>query len=131
MVLVHQRTQALFQHMGVYLRCRYIGMAQKLLHRSQIRAAFEQMAGEGMAQHMRRDAARIETGGEGETHTAEMRDQYERFSEHSDAAEKVFIERKLDEFNWNVSKTAEAIGIQRSHLYNKLSKYSIEREEAV
>ncbi|PSR02962.1 MAG: hypothetical protein BRD47_01670, partial [Bacteroidetes bacterium QS_8_68_28] len=28
---------------------------------------------------------------------------------------------------WNVSQTAEAIGIQRSHLYNKLNKFGIER----
>ncbi len=62
---------------------------------------------------------------------AALLDQYEEFSDFRDAAEKVFIERKLEEHNWNVSKTAEAIGIQRSHLYNKLSKYGIEREEAV
>ena len=34
---------------------------------------------------------------------------------------------KLSQFDWNVSKTAEAIGIQRSHLYNKMNKYGIER----
>ena len=73
----------------------------------------------------------VRPGGAGSDPIAELLDQYERFSDFRDAAEKVFIERKLDEFNWNVSKTAEAIGIQRSHLYNKLSKYSIEREEAV
>ena len=62
---------------------------------------------------------------------AALLDQFEEFSDFRDAAEKVFIERKLEEYNWNVSKTAEAIGIQRSHLYNKLSKYGIAREEAV
>ena len=57
-------------------------------------------------------------------------EQYEEFGDFRDMAEKVFIERKLNEFDWNVSRTAEAIGIQRSHLYNKMNKYGIEREEA-
>ncbi|MEM8559660.1 MAG: helix-turn-helix domain-containing protein [Bacteroidota bacterium] len=39
------------------------------------------------------------------------------------------MERKLEQFGWNISRTAEHIGIQRSHLYNKLSKYNIERQD--
>ena len=35
---------------------------KKGLHTAQIRAAFHQMGGEGMAQHMRRDLGRIEPG---------------------------------------------------------------------
>ncbi|MFK7846234.1 MAG: sigma-54-dependent transcriptional regulator [Rhodothermales bacterium] len=54
-------------------------------------------------------------------------DQYEAFSDFRDQAEKLFIQHKLDQFDWNISRTAEAIGIQRSHLYNKMSKYEIER----
>lgn len=54
-------------------------------------------------------------------------DQFEAFSDFRDHAEKLFIQHKLDQFDWNISKTAEAIGIQRSHLYNKMSKYEIER----
>ena len=34
-------------------------------------------------------------------------------------------------FDWNISRTAEAIGIQRSHLYNKMNKYEIQRGDAV
>lgn len=56
-------------------------------------------------------------------------EEYEQFSDFRDMAEKMFIMRKLDEFDWNVSRTSEAIGIQRSHLYNKMNKYGIEREE--
>lgn len=56
-------------------------------------------------------------------------EQYEEFSNFRDMAEKIFIERKLNEFDWNVSRTADSIGIQRSHLYNKMNKYGIEREE--
>jgi DNA-binding NtrC family response regulator len=56
-------------------------------------------------------------------------DAYDDFTQARDQFEKQFIERKLDEHDWNVSQTAETIGIQRSHLYNKLNKYGIEREE--
>ncbi len=56
-------------------------------------------------------------------------DRYDDFTEFRDEAEKRFIERKLDAYQWNVSRTAEAIGIQRSHLYNKLEKYALERPE--
>jgi two-component system, NtrC family, nitrogen regulation response regulator NtrX len=56
-------------------------------------------------------------------------EEYEQFSDFRDMAERMFIVRKLNEFDWNVSKTSEAIGIQRSHLYNKMNKYGIERED--
>jgi DNA-binding NtrC family response regulator len=54
---------------------------------------------------------------------------HDDFSQARDQFEKRFIERKLNEHDWNVSQTAETIGIQRSHLYNKLNKYGIERDE--
>ena len=56
-------------------------------------------------------------------------DRYDLLFEFRDQAEKLFIERKLDENDWNVSATAEKIGIQRSHLYNKLKDLAIERPE--
>lgn len=46
-----------------------------------------------------------------------------------DQTEKLFIERKLRENNWNISKTAEALNIQRSHLYTKIKQYNIENPE--
>jgi DNA-binding NtrC family response regulator len=54
---------------------------------------------------------------------------HDDFSQARDQFEKRFIERKLHEHDWNVSQTAETIGIQRSHLYNKLNKYGIERDD--
>jgi two-component system, NtrC family, nitrogen regulation response regulator NtrX len=57
-----------------------------------------------------------------------LMERFEQFADFRDHAEKLFITRKLDEYDWNISRTAEAIGIQRSHLYNKLNKYGIERE---
>jgi DNA-binding NtrC family response regulator len=58
---------------------------------------------------------------------ADLIESYEDFTEARDQFEKRFIEHKLLEHEWNVSQTAETIGIQRSHLYNKLNKYGIER----
>ncbi len=45
--------------------------------------------------------------------------------------EREFISRKLKEFGGNISKTAEAIGIERSHLYRKIKSYGIEHENLV
>ncbi|MBF0328114.1 MAG: sigma-54-dependent Fis family transcriptional regulator [Nitrospirae bacterium] len=42
-----------------------------------------------------------------------------------DAFEKEFLIRKLAENNWNVSKTAEAIEIERSNLHKKIKAFDI------
>ncbi|MEW5844293.1 MAG: sigma-54 dependent transcriptional regulator [Bacteroidota bacterium] len=49
------------------------------------------------------------------------------FQEFKEKAEKAFIVKQLNANSWNISKTAEILGIQRSHLYNKLKKYEIEK----
>lgn len=49
------------------------------------------------------------------------------FQEFKEKAEKAFIEKQLETNNWNISKTAEILDIQRSHLYNKMKKYNIEK----
>ncbi len=46
-----------------------------------------------------------------------------------DISEKIFIEKKLTENNWNISKTAEALDIQRSHLYTKIKQFNIENPD--
>jgi two-component system nitrogen regulation response regulator NtrX len=51
---------------------------------------------------------------------------YGSLKEARDAFESEFIRRKLGEFDGNVSRTAEALDIQRSHLYRKLRAYGIE-----
>ncbi|MCX7816790.1 MAG: sigma-54 dependent transcriptional regulator [Syntrophales bacterium] len=43
--------------------------------------------------------------------------------------EKQFILRKLKEFDGNISKTAEAIGVERSNLHRKIRSYGIEIKE--
>ena len=49
------------------------------------------------------------------------------FQEFKEKAERAFILKQLNENNWNISKTAELLDIQRSHLYNKMKKYGIEK----
>lgn len=50
------------------------------------------------------------------------------FQEFKEKAEKAFIVKQLEVNGWNISRTAEILGIQRSHLYNKLKKYEIEKD---
>ncbi len=49
------------------------------------------------------------------------------FQEFKDRAEAAFIKRQLEMHGWNVSKTAEALEMERSHLYTKIKKYGLER----
>src|SRR5581483_955548 len=60
MMLLDKPPEALFDHVGVDLRRRDVGMTQELLHGAQVGAALEQVAGEGVAQHVRRDARRLD-----------------------------------------------------------------------
>ena len=45
--------------------------------------------------------------------------------EAKDAFEKTFITKKLEENNWNISKTAEILQIERSNLHKKIKAYNI------
>jgi two-component system nitrogen regulation response regulator NtrX len=56
-------------------------------------------------------------------------DLFPNFQEYKDHAEMEFIKYKLEKNNWNVSKTAEDIDIQRSHLYSKIEKFGLKRAE--
>jgi DNA-binding NtrC family response regulator len=49
------------------------------------------------------------------------------FQDFKEKAERIFILKQLKINNWNISKTAEMLEIQRSHLYNKMKKYDIEK----
>ncbi len=65
----------------------------------------------------------------GKTSLGDIIDTSNSFQEFKDKAEKAFIIKQLKANDWNISKTAEVLEIQRSHLYNKLKKYGIEKEE--
>lgn len=49
------------------------------------------------------------------------------FQDFKEKAERAFIEKQLEINNWNISKTAEILDIQRSHLYSKIKKYGLEK----
>ncbi|WPU91141.1 sigma-54 dependent transcriptional regulator [Mucilaginibacter sabulilitoris] len=56
-------------------------------------------------------------------------EQFNNFQEYKDFAEREYIKFKLEKNNWNVSKTADDIDIQRSHLYSKIEKFGLKRGE--
>jgi two-component system, NtrC family, nitrogen regulation response regulator NtrX len=47
------------------------------------------------------------------------------FAEFQDLAEKLFLQQRLAENEWNVKRTAESLGMQRSHLYKKIERYGL------
>ncbi|GGC36115.1 sigma-54-dependent Fis family transcriptional regulator [Parapedobacter defluvii] len=55
-------------------------------------------------------------------------DNFSSFQDFKDYTEKEYIKYKLEKNGWNVSKTADEIDIQRSHLYSKIEKYGLKRE---
>src|ERR1700732_4437975 len=50
---------------------------------------------------------------------------YESFQEARSAYEREFVLRKLEENRWNMTKTAAALGLERSHLYRKMRSLGI------
>jgi len=49
------------------------------------------------------------------------------FQDFKEKAERAFILKQLETNVWNISKTAEILDIQRSHLYAKMKKYNIDK----
>lgn len=49
------------------------------------------------------------------------------FQDFKEKAERAFIKKQLEVNDWNISKTADLLEIQRSHLYAKMKKYDIEK----
>jgi two-component system nitrogen regulation response regulator NtrX len=50
------------------------------------------------------------------------------FQDFKERAEAAYIKKQLALHNWNISKTAEALDIQRSHLYTKMKRYGLMKE---
>lgn len=67
------------------------------------------------------------SGGKKSGTFTDLADNVETFQKFKESAERLFLIRKLEENDWNISQTAKAIDIQRSHMYNKLKKYDMER----
>lgn len=51
----------------------------------------------------------------------------ETLRSYREQAEKVFIIKVLEEHNYNMTKSAEALGISRRQLFNKVERYRIEK----
>jgi two-component system nitrogen regulation response regulator NtrX len=52
------------------------------------------------------------------------------FREAREQFERAFIARKLREYKWNISQTADAIGIERSNLHKKIKVYGLDTYRA-
>lgn len=50
--------------------------------------------------------------------------------EFRETSERMFIVQKLEENNWNVTQTAQAVDTPRSNLYKKMEQYEIHRKES-
>ena len=48
------------------------------------------------------------------------------FKEATEAYQREFLTKKLEENDWNISKTAETLGIDRSHLHRRIKNLGIE-----
>jgi two-component system nitrogen regulation response regulator NtrX len=47
------------------------------------------------------------------------------YEEFKSLSERAFLERKLEQNRWNISKTAQHLNMQRSNLYKKMQKLGI------
>lgn len=57
-------------------------------------------------------------------------EQCKTYEEFKDAAEKLFLQARLREHDWNVAETARAIDMPRSNLYNKIERHGLTRDHA-
>ena len=49
--------------------------------------------------------------------------------ESLDEFEKTFIRQILNKYNWNITRTAKALKVDRVTLYNKIKKYDLKPDE--
>jgi two-component system nitrogen regulation response regulator NtrX len=76
-------------------------------------------------------AAEVEGFGDGtSSHPFQEALAADTFQDFKDRAERLYIEERLREYNWNISRTAEAMNIQRSHLYTKMRKFGLMKDKA-
>ena len=69
----------------------------------------------------------FDRGGKGQKDEAQFKSlEAPSFREAKEEFEKEFLLHKLEENSWNISRTAEAVGIERSNLHRKIKAYGIE-----
>jgi two-component system nitrogen regulation response regulator NtrX len=57
------------------------------------------------------------------------REEFSTLTAARDAYERDYILKKMDECGGNVSRAAEALGLERSHLYRKMKALGISAKE--
>ncbi|SEA57661.1 two component, sigma54 specific, transcriptional regulator, Fis family [Desulfuromusa kysingii] len=67
-----------------------------------------------------------QNNGQHKQHDLDTFDMPSSYREAKEVFEKQFLENKLNENSWNISKTAEEIGLERSNLHRKIKQYQIE-----
>jgi two-component system nitrogen regulation response regulator NtrX len=77
----------------------------------------------------RRDVLAIAGGGQAQLPSALFH--LKTLQEFRDESEKLFLLHKLEENEWNVTQTAEAVETPRSNLYKKMDRYDIKRDDHV
>jgi two-component system nitrogen regulation response regulator NtrX len=78
---------------------------------------------------VRVDARHIPVSGTRRTVVERPSDRFGSLQEVREAAEREYIQKKLDEANGNVTRTAELLGLERSNLYRKMKTLGIAPKE--
>jgi two-component system nitrogen regulation response regulator NtrX len=78
---------------------------------------------------VRVDARHIPVSGTRRTVVDRPSDRFGSLQEVREAAEREYIQKKLDEANGNVTRTAELLGLERSNLYRKMKTLGIAPKE--
>ena len=63
------------------------------------------------------------------TVTTQMEEMPDSYRDAKELFEKQFLLEKLQKNNWNISRTAEEIGLERSNLHRKIKSYGIDQEK--
>ena len=78
-----------------------------------------------------RDEDLVETVGGGQRDLSSVLAGAQTLKEFREAAERLFLVEQLDRHDWNVTRTARAIGTPRSNLYKKMEQYDIQRQAPI
>ncbi|MCB9228384.1 MAG: sigma-54-dependent Fis family transcriptional regulator [Deltaproteobacteria bacterium] len=96
---------------------------RNLIERLSILAAGDYIDRSELPEMIRLPEGAAAAGGEWESDLSQLGS---TLKEARSSFERSFIMEKLEEYGWNVSRTAEAIGVERSNLHRKLRIYGID-----
>ena len=65
--------------------------------------------------------------GKGSESVWDLFDGVESFEEFKEKSERLFLQRKLEGFGWNIKRTADELKMQRSNLYKKMDRYGLRK----